>query len=192
MTLCEPRVGTRVHTPRAVQMEISKEEVTAANVRNASTLTLLPIRARNIISIYERLRRCHVDGGKFPFLYDSKEGDGDDDSRVKELCDLVVQHDRVVEDLRTKVECSPRSKAALKKCNKGGNSRKRMFLEPDAAVFQDLSLSEQEEADGARAQKASTELERSTPVVLYPKQYAADVARLQRECLGVLFRTSTY
>ena len=38
---------------------------------------------------------------------------------------------------------------------------------------------EQEEAGGARAPEASTRIELSTPVVLYPKQYAADSARIQ-------------
>ena len=179
--LRELGVGTSVHTVRAVRTGMSKEEVTAANVRNASNLILLRIRARNIRSVYERLWRCHVDCDKFPFLYDSKEGGGEDDARVKELRDYVAQHVRVVEDLRTKVERSPRSKAAWKKCNKGGGSRRRMCLERDAAVVRELSLCKQEETDGARALKASTRVERSAPIVLYPKQYAADVARLQRE-----------
>ena len=183
VSLREPGVGTNVHTARAVRTEMSKEEVTAANVRNASTLTLLRIRARNIRSVYERLWRCHVDGDKVPFLYASKEGDGDDDddARVKELLDYLAQDVRVIEDLRAKVERSPRSKAAWKKCNKGGGFRRRMFLERDAVVVQELSLIEQEEANGARALKASTGVERSALVVLYTKQYAADVACLQRE-----------
>ena len=40
---------------------------------------------------------------------------------------------------------------------------------------------EQEEAEGARAPEESTILERSTPVVLYPKLYAIDLARIQKE-----------
>ena len=181
VTLREPELRASVRTARAVRTEMSKEEVTAANVRDASTLTLLRIRARNIRSVYERLWRCHVDGVKVPFLYDSKEGDNDDDSRIKELRDYIIRHVRVVEDLRAKVERSPRSKAAWKKCNKGGGSRKRMFLEREAAVVHELSRRDREEADGARAPEESTRLERSMPVVLYPKQYAADVARVQKE-----------
>ena len=38
---------------------------------------------------------------------------------------------------------------------------------------------EQEEAGGAHAPEASTRLELSTPIVLYPKQYAADSERIQ-------------
>ena len=85
VTLPEPGVGTSVHTARAVRTEMSKEEVTAANVHTASTLTLLRIRALNIRSVYKRLWRCNVDDVKFPFLYDSKEGDDDDNSRINEL-----------------------------------------------------------------------------------------------------------
>ena len=70
------------------------------------------------------------------------------ESRVKELRDYVAQDVRVVEDLRTKVERSPRLKAAWKKWNKGGGSRTRMFSELGAAVVQELSLREQEEAYG--------------------------------------------
>ena len=87
---------------------------------------------------------------------------------------------RVVEDLRAKVERLPRSKSAWKKCSKGGGSR-RMFLEREAAVAQELSRREKEEADGASAPAASTGSERSNPVVLYPKQCAVDVARIQKE-----------
>ena len=181
VTLHEPEFGVSVRTARAVRTEMSKEEVTVANVRDASTLTLPRIRARNIRSVYERLWRCHLDGVKVPFLYDSKEGDGEDDSRTKEVRDYVAQHVRMLENLRAKVERSPRSKAAWKKCNKDGCSRKRMLLERDAAVVQELSRRDQEGADVARAPEASNRLEHSTPVVLYPKQYAADVARIQKE-----------
>ena len=47
VTLREPRVGSSVRTARVVRTEMSKE-VTAANVRDTSTLTLPRIRARNI------------------------------------------------------------------------------------------------------------------------------------------------
>ena len=144
-------------------------------------MTPLRIRARNIRSVYERLWRFHVDCNRVPFLYDSKEGDSGENERIRELRDYIALHVRVVEDLRAKVEHSPRSKAAWKKCNKGGGSRRRMFLERDVAVVQELSRREEEEAEVARAPTAPIRSERSTPVVLYPKQYAADVARIQKE-----------
>ena len=137
---------------------MSKGEVTAVNVRGASTLTLLRTRARNIRSVYERLCGCHVDGVKVPLLYDSKEGNGDDDAKINGLRGYIAQHVRVAKDLRGKVERSSRSKSSWKKYNKG------------AAVVQELSRREQEEADGARAFAASTGPERSAPVVLYPKK----------------------
>ena len=56
-----------------------------------------------------------------------------------------------------------------------------MSLKHDAAIVQDLSLREKEEAGGAQAPKSSIGLEIWAPVVLYPKKYAADLARLQRE-----------
>ena len=180
-TLCEPGVGESIRTARAVRIEVSKEEVTVANVRNASTLTLLRIRARNIRSVYERLCRYHVEFTRVPFLYDSKEGDGDDNERIQKLRYYISQHVRVVEDFRAKVERSPRLKAAWKKCNKKGGSRRRMFLEREAAVVQELSRREGEKTEGARAPTAPIGSERSTPVVLHPKQYATDVARIQRE-----------
>ena len=181
VTLREPGVGSSVRTARAVRTEMSKEKVTAANARDAFALTLLRIRARKICSVYERLWCCYVDGVKVPFLYDSKEGDGDDNARIHELGDYIVQHVRVVEDLRAKFERSTRSKSAWKKYNKAGGSRRKMFLEREAAVAQELSRREQEEADAACAPAASTESERSTIVVFYPKQYAVDVARIQKQ-----------
>ena len=69
----------------------------------------------------------------------------------------------------------------VEEMQKGGGSRRRMLLERDATVVQERSLREQGEADGARALKASTGIERSAPVALYTKQYAAYLARLQRE-----------
>ena len=56
-----------------------------------------------------------------------------------------------------------------------------MLLERDAAIVQELLRRDREGADGAGAPEASNRLERSTPVVSYPKQYAADVARTQKE-----------
>ena len=126
--LCEPGFGSSARAARAVRMKMSKEEVTAANVRNASTLILLRIRALNTRSVYERLWCSHVEGEKVPFLYDSKEEDGDDGSRINESKDYVTRHVRVVADFRGKAERSPRSKAAWKKCNQGGGSRKRILL----------------------------------------------------------------
>ena len=87
----------------------------------------------------------------------------------------------MVEDIRAKFDRSPRSKAARKKCKKGGGSRRVMFLERDAAVLEELSWREQEEVEAAHPPEASTRLEHSKPVVFYPTQYGADVARLQRE-----------
>ena len=51
-----------------------------------------------------------------------------------------------------------------------------MFLERDGAVVQELSRLEQEEAECARAPEASTRPESSTLAVLYPKNYAGDIA----------------
>ena len=124
VALLKPGVRTSIHTARAVRTEMPKEGFTAANVLNESNLTLLRICARNIRSVYEHLWCCHVGGGKVSILYDSKEGDCEGGSRFKELRDYVAQYIRLIEDLRTKIESSPRSKAAWKKCNNGGGSRK--------------------------------------------------------------------
>ena len=164
VNLCEPSVGESIRTAHAVRIEMSKEEVTAANVRNASTLTLLRSRDRNIRSVYERQWRCHFDYNRVPFLYDSKEGNAAHNARIRELRDYIAQHVRMVEDLRAKVERSPRSKAAWKKCNKGGGSRRRMILEGDAAGVQELSRREEEETEGARAPTAPIGSESSTPL----------------------------
>ena len=78
VTLREPEVRASFRTAYAVRTEMSKEEVTAANVRGDSTLNLLQIRARNLNSSYERLRTSHVYGEEVTFSNDSKEGDSDD------------------------------------------------------------------------------------------------------------------
>ena len=62
VTIREPEVRASVRIACAVRTEMSKEEVTAANIRDASTLTLLRIRARNVSSVYEPLGRCHGTG----------------------------------------------------------------------------------------------------------------------------------
>lgn len=56
-----------------------------------------------------------------------------------------------------------------------------MFLDSDAAVVEELQWRDQEKAEGACALAASTRSGCSTPVVLYPKQYTLDVARIQKE-----------
>lgn len=43
VTLRETEVGASVHNARAVRMQMSKEDVVAANVCNASTIALLRI-----------------------------------------------------------------------------------------------------------------------------------------------------
>ena len=160
---------------------MSKEEVTAANVLNVSTLTLLRIRTRNLGSDYERLWWCsHVDCDKVPFLYDSKEGDGDDDSRIQELRRYVALHVRVVVDLRAKVERSHWSKSTSKKCKKGGGSRRRMFLDRASAVEQELSRREQEELKVHVHRKHRICLNVQRPWS-YTRNSAADFARIQRE-----------
>ena len=63
-----------------------------------------------------------------PVFYDSKEGDGDDGSRINKLQDYVARYLRVVADLRAKFERSPQSQTPWEKCNKDGGSRNRMLF----------------------------------------------------------------
>ena len=77
----------------------------------------------------------------------------------------------MVEDLHAKFDRSTWLKVAWKKCNKGGGSRIRMFMERDAVGLQESSQCKEEEAEGAHAKEASTRPERSTHVVLYTVQY---------------------
>ena len=91
-TLCETGFGESIRIACAIRIEMSKEEVTAANFCNASTSNLLIIRSYNIRSVYERLWRCHIDGDKVPSLYDSKERDDDENSIFKESCGYIAQH----------------------------------------------------------------------------------------------------
>lgn len=60
-------------------------------------------------------------------------------------------------------------KCAYKKCNKGAGSRKRIFIEPEAAVVYKLSWGKQEEVKGVAVPESSTRLIHSTPVLLDTK-----------------------
>ncbi len=72
-------------TVLADHLDFMKEEINSADVRSAPTMSLLRVRARNVRATYENLCRCSVDGPKKPFLCDSKEADGDTETKISSL-----------------------------------------------------------------------------------------------------------
>ena len=89
-------------------------------------------------------------------MYHSKEENSDENSEINKLRGYIAENGRVLEDVHAWVERSPRTQATWKKCNKGGGSRKRMLLEHEATVVQELSRRKQKKAESARAPVAST------------------------------------
>jgi len=173
-------------TARAVRQELVKEEVTAANVRSATSLTLMRLRARTLRATYEKLWRCFANNERVPFVYSSHEGEGSDGERMENLRKYISAHVRRVEDLRTLVERNSSTKSRWKKANKGGGKRARMFAEREAAVIAELQYREtngtigEEEMD-ARATSPVDDSAKTVTPVLYPAAYAADIARIERE-----------
>ena len=136
--------NSTVEPAKAGRVEMLHDEVNAANVGVASTLSLLRIRARDLRAEYTRMWRCYSGGLVQPFIYDSPEGAGSDLSRTQNLRDYIASHVRVLEDLRAKVMRSSEAKARWVKSNKGGGVLKRQLRSRSQAVVTELAAREGE------------------------------------------------
>ena len=191
------------------RLEISKEELRPSNVRSASTLSLLRVRARNVRALYVRLWRCLVNNAVTPFKLDVAEVEGEGPAHVREanLLDWVKSHEIESTSTRNRIRFNQEATRRLKKANRGGGRNQRIMCERDEAVEAELARrtgdgtlltpippenstmhpadqasSINEEGEGDNKEPA---VERSTPGsssgIMYPASYADDIARIHRD-----------
>ena len=113
-------------------------EVTSQNVKHASKLTLLRIRARDVRVQYERMWRCYANNHVQPFIYDSREGDGDIDEKISNLRKYIADHINAIENLRILVDRCKTSRICLKRANRSGGYLTILLRERNGAVVAEL------------------------------------------------------
>ncbi len=133
---CEETIEAAGAFPRKQNMAL--HEVTVHNVGQASTLTLLRIRARDIRAQYVRMWRCYANNRVQPFVYDSHEGDGDIVQKVRNLRKYIAHHITVLESLRILVDRDESSRSRLKRANRSTGYLTRLLRERNGAVVDEL------------------------------------------------------
>ena len=172
---------------------LAKEDTTPHNVRNATTLMLLRMRARTVRAQYKRHWEVLKDLKPEQFVFKTPEvGDSvtADEQRLKEF---IQSHLIRIEALRSEIERSESAKVRLNKVNRSGGSRHRMWEARNEAVVNELLWREMNPiATSARAKdtnSARAQIINETPppppdnsTILqtqrFPQQYAADNLRI--------------
>ena len=113
-------------------------EVTSQNVKHASTLTLLRIRAREVRAQYVRMSRCYATSHVQPFVYDSHQGNCDIEEKISNLRKYIIDHIKVIENLRILVDRCKTSRSRLKRANRSGGYLTRLLRERNGAVVDEL------------------------------------------------------
>ena len=122
----------------ARKQDMALHEVTPQNVKHASTLTLLRIRARDVRAQYVRMWRCYTNNHVQPFVYDSHEGNGNIDEKISNLRKYIIDHIKVIENLRILVDRCKTSRSRLKRANRSGGYLTRLLRERNGAVVDEL------------------------------------------------------
>ena len=120
---------------------LTREQVTAANVRSASSRVLLRIRERDERAKYERAWRCLVGNTVKPFDLDLSdiEGEGTEREQMESLLDYIRAHEDVARATLRKINRCPIAQARWKKANRGGGRLLRALRERDEAVQQEIN-----------------------------------------------------
>ena len=78
---------------------LDREDITPANVRSVSSLSLLRLQPRSLRALYERVYRVSSGTAQKPFKFEIEfaEGVGDDSARISRLLDYVAHHKAEIE-----------------------------------------------------------------------------------------------
>ena len=136
--------NSKCESAKAERIEMLHDEVNAENVGVTTTLWPLRIRARDLRAEYAKMWRCYTGWAVQPFLYDSPEGDGSDESRTENLGQYIQSHVRTSEGLRAKLMRSSEANARWIKSNKGGGVLKRQLRARSQAVVSELARRQRE------------------------------------------------
>ena len=120
------------------KQNMALREVTSQNVKHASTLTLLRIRARDVRAQYVCMWRCYASNHLQPFVYDSHEGYGDIDEKISNLHKYIIDHIKVIDNLCILVDRCETLRNRLKRANRSSGYLARLFRERNGAVVDEL------------------------------------------------------
>ena len=131
-----------VTSARAQRTELPEDQVTVGNVRTASTVSLLRVRARYARAKYVRLWRCYANNKVEPFKIDMAtiEGEDGEEERIANLLDYIGAHAQESDYLERRIRVNEDASKRLRKANRGGGSLLRMMKERDEAVIDELDL----------------------------------------------------
>ena len=178
-----------------VRRDMAREDITMANVRAVSSLSLLRVQARTIRAAFERVYRVTANTGRVPFRFElsTAEGTGDDASRIRRLSHYVAVHKKEIGSRMDWIMTDSKRLSRLRKENKGGGKLRRKCIERDAAIDGELAtrtvrgtlLQQDGVAATANAANATATAitERSVDALAnsYPAEFANQVRRVSQE-----------
>ena len=186
VTLAPLSAQARGHTSaRAQKLVLPKEKITIENVKDVTTLVLLRLRAKTVRATYKRHWECLRNIKPRKFEWTSPEGDGDASSRQEALLSYIEEHLPLIESYANKIRLSELMMYRWKQANRSGGDRHRAWGDLNEAIAAELRRREDEVVHPARADDdAGAQAHCDSQVPKYPLQFAADVARIERECLA--------
>ena len=129
--------GEKFRRAESTRTEVTYEELSVDNVPNATTLSLLRERERDLYAQCTRLYRCLNPEFKNQFVFESKEGVGDDAVKVRNLNFAIHLLANRVNELRSEVNSNAAAKKAFKRANRSsGFVRKTWQAISSACVTQ--------------------------------------------------------
>ena len=113
-----------------------RENITAANVRTVSRISLLRVLAHIARAMYERVYRVPTRDSVRTFLFDisSFESTADTHERIIRLLDYISKHERTTAERLNRMKNDAHTWAVWKRANRGGGSLKRTCADRDSAV----------------------------------------------------------
>ena len=204
-TLLSPHAENDV-SASADHLHMTYDELSAHNVRQASDLTLLRERARDLNAQYVRLWRCFSNNPVKDYLCAVQEGEGDDASRAARLRTSISLHVERIEVLRAQVLRNAEAKRRWKRASRSSGKLVKEMRARSQAVVTELARRQESSGKGVReigninaeakidsAGGASSSVSRAaalsdnnngaplTSLPLFPAVYAEDVRRIERE-----------
>lgn len=177
------------------------------NIQDATTVSLLRARARDLRARYVRLVRVRFDNPVVPLEWFSPEGDGDTASRLRLLRTYIAAHTDSIRINLVAIRRSAMARWRLNRADRGrGNLLQRLNERNKRIDCELLWRSGRDDGDddalansdkSAQAQgeeRALTHGVNDASVTLYPAQYLVDVQRIENQLraeeLGIVAPTT--
>ena len=168
--------------------EMGSEEVSASNVREAASISLLRVKARTVSAHRRRVWRCLEGAAPTPFSFVASEveGVGALHQREKRLADFIETNEKSAESILQRIRVDAKAQARLKKANKGGGKLKKDMQKRDAAIDEELNrrLGDGSLYSAVDAEVVANADQSAQPVPtqdVMPASYADDIRRMHHK-----------